>query len=88
MKKPCYMCTNAKVNDELTVDNDYSAHCIGDMPRYKRFLIESGWGKPLRICYEEWNDQYGHWSTIGYYYPKYCPNCGRELKEYKKEREK
>lgn len=83
MKKPCYMCNNALVDEELRDDNDYGCFCIGDMPRYKRIMLCTGWGRPLRIEYDEWNDQYGKWSTAGCYYPKYCPNCGREIVEYK-----
>lgn len=84
MKKPCYMCDNARTNEELTADNDYHAKSIGDMPRYKRLMLVSGYNKPLRIEYEEYNDQYGHWSTVGIYYPKHCPNCGRKIVEYTK----
>ena len=82
--KPCYMCDNGRISEELTDDNDLSCYCIGDMPKYKRLMLCSGNGKPLRIEFDEWNDQYGIWRTTGIYYPKCCPNCGRKITEYAK----
>ena len=41
----------------------------------------SGWGRPLRIEIEKWDEKTG-WYKIGEYNPKYCPNCGRKIEEY------
>lgn len=82
MKKPCGMCYNARLDDELTDENDYSAICIGNSVNGYRLMLCSGWGKPLRIEVEKWEDKTG-WFKIGHYYPKYCTNCGREILEYK-----
>lgn len=80
---PCHMCDNARLNHELTDDNDYSSCTIGSYDKECRIMLSSGWGKPLRIEIERWNDKIGRWEDIGIYYPKYCPECGREIKEYK-----
>lgn len=79
--KACHMCFNARLDDELTDDNDLSYHSIGTSVEGNRLMIASGDGEPLRILLEEYNEGYG-WYTIGKYYPKFCPNCGREIVEY------
>lgn len=83
MKEPCGYCENALVSDYLDNTNDYACFSIGYMPDRKRMMLCTGYGKPLRIEIEEFNDQYGKWSTIGVYYLRYCPMCGREICEYK-----
>lgn len=83
--KVCRMCDNARLNDELTDENDYSAVAVGNCTDGYRMMLCSGWGKPLRIEVEKWHDRAG-WYKIGVYEPKYCPNCGRKIVEYDKER--
>lgn len=81
----CLMCDNHLINPNLDADNDYSAITIGNMPKYSRLIFVSGGFKVVpRIEFDEWNDTYGRWDTNGYYYPKFCPNCGREITESKK----
>ena len=79
----CYMCYNARLDDELTDDNDYSAVSIGDSAKGFRMMLCSGWGRPPRIEFEQWDEKVG-WYLVGIYKPKYCPNCGREITEYKR----
>lgn len=86
MKEPCYMCNNARLDDELTDKNDYHAKTIGDMPYGSRLMLVSGGCKPLRIEYDSWSCTSKVWRTHGVYYPKCCPECGREIKEYDNER--
>jgi hypothetical protein len=81
--QPCYMCDNARVNDELEDYNDFSSSTIGSFSRDCRIMLSSGNKKPLRIEIARWNDEVGQWENIGIYYPKFCPECGREIKEYK-----
>lgn len=83
--KPCYMCNNARIDEDLEDYNDYSCISIGSVDRYYRFMLCSGWAKPLRIELEHWNNNTMRWSLIGIYYPKYCPNCGRKIEEYEHE---
>ena len=78
----CYMCDNAFINENLSYDSDYACFGIGDMPEGTRLMLCTGYRRPLRIEYEEF--KYDKWRTVGIYYPKCCPNCGREIKEYQK----
>lgn len=75
------MCNNARIDDELTDENDYSAVVVGCSARGYRFVLSSGWNRPLRIEIEKWLDKTG-WYFIGEYIPRYCPNCGRKITEY------
>jgi hypothetical protein len=77
------MCDNGRINEELTDDNDYSAICVGKSANGFRIMYCSGDGKPPRIEVEEWRENVG-WYRVGFYYPKYCPNCGREINEYER----
>ena len=79
----CGMCDNARINDELTDDNDYSARTIGKCADGFRMMLCSGWGRPLRIEVEQWDENVG-WYRIGVYNPTHCPECGREIIEYGK----
>lgn len=75
----CKMCYNSRLDDDLTDDNDlsYSTLCVN---KEYRVMYASGWGKPPRLEFEFWDNDY--WSTVLIYYPKYCPNCGRAILEY------
>lgn len=82
IKEPCLWCNNALIDDELRDDNDYSATCVGDGIKGFRIMLCSGNRKPLRIDVEKWDEKKG-WHLICQYAPKFCPNCGREIIEYK-----
>ena len=81
-KTPCYLCDNARLNCELEDYNDFHSSGIGSFSHDCRIMLTSGSGKPLRIEIARWNDKVQQWEDIGIYYPKYCPECGREIKEY------
>ena len=76
----CYMCSNAFIDGDLSDDTDYACFSIGEMPKGTRLMLCTGYRRPLRIEYEVF--EYNEWRTVGIYYPKHCPNCGREIKEY------
>lgn len=78
----CWFCDSAYTNPELQSDNDLSYMSIGECSRGYRLLFRSGSSRPTEILVEQWNEKAG-WHSIGYYWPRYCPNCGRELKENK-----
>lgn len=82
MSEPCYMCDNARLNDDLDDDTDFGSFTVGKSGKGSRIMIITGWGKPLRITSEKWNETVKRWVTVGIYYPKYCPNCGRKIVEY------
>lgn len=82
--EPCWYCDNARLNEELTDSDDYHATCIGMCEKNYRIMLCSGWGKPLRIEFERWNEDRKYWETVGLYRPKHCPMCGRKIVEYDK----
>lgn len=82
IKEPCYLCDNARLNHELEDYNDFSSSCIGNFSQDCRIMLTSGSGKPLRIEIARWCEEAEQWVDIGVYYPKFCPECGREIREY------
>lgn len=90
----CKFCFNAYVWKSLPheeeeyfdggLDNDNDGHSvtIGNAPMTYQMYFNSGMGKPCEIEFCKWGNN-DRWNTIGRYYPKYCPECGRELSEYK-----
>lgn len=79
---PCYMCDNAKINNQLTNDNDFSCYAVGTTLEGFRIMIVSGNGKPVRIEFEQWDEDSKKMDVVGVFLPNYCPICGRELTEY------
>lgn len=82
--RPCRMCLNARVDPELTDENDFSFHLVGECGDGFRIGIQSGYGRSMQILFEQWINK--EWHLIGFYEPMFCPNCGRPLIEYKKTR--
>ena len=79
----CGKCFNARMgfDDNLTDDNDMSSFSIGKSQDGFRMMYTSGDGKPPRIEAQQWDERVG-WYNVGIYYPKHCPECGREITEY------
>ena len=94
----CSFCYNAHVwakelHDEedyfyegLHDDNDMSAATIGNVTNGFQIFLNSGGGEAVNIELCQWKEN-GYrgqpgWSTVGIYYPKFCPECGRKLVEY------
>lgn len=84
-KSACYMCNNALVDNDLTADNDFSAVGIGQCLGAYRIMLCSGGRLPVRIEVDVCDEKKG-WYCVGSYLPRYCPNCGRKLDEYKLKR--
>ena len=92
----CKYCFNARVYKptdeelmdpfatELTDENDSSSCSVGNSSAGTRFMITSGHGEPVRIEIDKFLELRQAWVTVGKYYPKYCPECGRRLDEYDK----
>lgn len=79
--KPCKMCLNARVDADLTDENDFSFCLVGESGDGFRIGIQSGYGQPVAILFEQlMMDK--EWHLIGDYEPNFCPNCGRPLTEY------
>lgn len=94
----CSFCYNAQVwakephNEEdyfdegLHDNNDSSSATIGNKADGFQLFLNSGGGEAVNIELCQWKEQ-GYrgqpgWATVGIYYPKFCPECGRELNEY------
>lgn len=92
----CKYCFNARVYKptdeelvdpfatELTDENDSSSCSVGTSYNNTRLMITSGHGEPVRIEIDKFFEDYQEWHTVGKYYPKHCPECGRRLDEYEK----
>lgn len=90
----CKYCFNARIYKpteeewmdpfitELTDENDSSSCGVGHACKDYRYMISSGYGEPLRIEIDHWLTERREWITIGKYYPKFCPECGRKIDEY------
>lgn len=90
----CNFCFNARVyeptleeqldpfNTELTDENDSSSCSIGTCNPSTSIMLNSGNGKPVNIEFRTWSSKAEYWITVGRYYPKFCPECGRRLDEY------
>ena len=79
---PCPECYNSRFDDELTDKNDFASYTIGDSEKDYRMMYSSGYGEPPRILFDKWSEEQRQWITVGKYYPKHCPECGREITEY------
>ena len=77
----CGKCVNAFVEPELEPDYDFSSRSVGESNKGYRMMLNSGARRKTHISLERWNEQHQQWETEGIYIPKYCPECGRELKE-------
>ncbi|MDE6020474.1 MAG: hypothetical protein K2H01_05735 [Ruminococcus sp.] len=80
--KPCFMCTNARVDFEFTDKNDFSSIGVGVSDTGFRMSIDAGFGKPLRIDVSMWDEGLQQNKLVCRYFPKFCPNCGRKINEY------
>lgn len=76
----CFMCNNALTDDFLDDENDLSYYGLGYADKGFCIRLVSGDRKPVRIIFEQWICN--QWSTVGVYYPKFCPECGRKITEY------
>lgn len=85
---PCGKCFNARFNDEITDENDFASYTVGQSEKGYRMTYNSGYGKPPRIEFDAWNESCTSWDTVGVYFPKCCPECGREITEYNEKRRK
>ncbi len=78
---PCTYCNNATVDDGLTSENDLSFISIGHIEKGYTLYFRSGDNRFTGIDISHFFEGREYSNTIGYYVPKYCPECGRYLKE-------
>ena len=78
----CRWCNSYRIDFELHEDNDFHAGTVGDTAPHNQIMLECGNRDALRIEFNRWNDNDKMWHTVGRYYPKYCPECGRKITEW------
>ena len=84
MNQGCRYCYDHTTDPELTEENDFSSIQIGNSAQHILMFISTGGTRSPRI--DVWqrfpSDQYtAENKMVGIYYPKYCPECGRKLRE-------
>ena len=82
----CRFCDNHRVNQDIEVSEelDFYYMAIGKFEKGHRAMIGKEPYRPLCIEFDFWRDDLKtpQWQLVGYYYPKYCPECGRKIDEY------
>ena len=79
--QPCEYCLNARSDPDCELDdsNDFGSMSISGMSEDGfRIMFDGGAGMPPRLVIEQRRPEYG-WVNIGKYFPKFCPECGRDL---------
>lgn len=78
---PCRFCVNARCCPDLSDDNDGSDMSIGCIESGFSFYIASGFGRPVQLLIDRCNRSSLRNELMGFYFPKFCPECGRSLTE-------
>jgi hypothetical protein len=86
----CRFCANNRTNPEWELDEDQVSYAmtIGRAGKGHRIMLNKNPYRPLEIEFSQWNENLKtpQWQTVGYYYPKFCPECGRKIDEYDRSR--
>ena len=80
-RPPCRYCLNARSDPdgELTDTNDLSFLSIGECEGHYSLLLSSGAGRPVHFLFQHFSSSKGVNIVKAFYYPKFCPECGRPL---------
>ena len=81
MNDGCRYCYDHTVDPELTEENDFSSVPVGESNDYFRLSIDTGGKEPPRIEAWAFIPYIGENRRVAVYRPKYCPECGRRLRE-------
>jgi hypothetical protein len=87
----CRFCANNRVDPDLAELDE--AQCSYAMTRGLtekgfRIMLNKDPYKPLEITFDYWREDLKppQWIQVGGYYPKFCPECGRKIDEYDREK--
>lgn len=82
----CKFCANNRTNPEWELEEDqvFYAMSVGKSENSTRIMFVKNPNEPLMLEVSRWNDKINpqQWQPVGYYYPKFCPECGRKIDEY------
>ena len=82
----CRFCENDRTNPEWELDEEqvFYAMTVGKFEKGRRIMLVKNPWKPLMVEFSQWNEKLNppQWQLVGYYYPKFCPECGRKIDEY------
>jgi hypothetical protein len=83
----CRFCANNRVDPaqhELSEEQCSYAMTVGFSEEGFRIMINKDPYRPLEIVFDRWRDDLKptQWQQVCSYFPKYCPECGREINEY------
>lgn len=82
----CRFCENNRTNPEWELDEEQVSYAmtIGRTENGIRMMLTKNPYEPLMITIDRWNEKLRppQWQLVGYYYPKFCPECGRKIDEY------
>lgn len=99
-KAYCRFCFNSRVYEpteeelrdpfasEFTDENDFASRVVGHSCCGHAMYLSSGAGQSLRFEVMAYNDKIGENQMVGIYSPKFCPECGRAITEYRTEETK
>lgn len=79
--KPCEYCLSAFNDSELEPGKDFSSMPLCGNESF-RLMLNAGNGKPVTLTAEKLTLQ--RWVTVGSIEPDFCPVCGRDLREEKR----
>lgn len=87
----CKFCLDAAVDPELDAGQDFSAFEVGLCGLSYRIMFCSGMGKSPHLDIEKLEPEHSKsgrmvWKMLGFYVPKFCPECGRPFDCYKDSR--
>lgn len=87
----CKYCLDAAVDPELDPEFDFSAFEVGTMGLNYRIMFCSGVGRAPCLEIEKLEPEHCTsdqlvWKTLGFYTPRFCPECGRPFDCYKNSR--
>lgn len=74
-RNDCDFCRNAHTCNQLSHDNDLAYRSIGKVDDAYRLYFRTGNDRPTSLLFEYGNE------LVGFYRPRFCPECGRELFE-------
>ena len=82
----CRFCENNRTNPEWELDEEQVSYAmtIGRFERGYRIMFNKVPNQPLCIEFDYWREDFkpSQYQLVGYYYPKFCPECGRKIDEY------